>query len=223
MIKLILTGATGLAGSEVLRQSLCDPEVETITTLSRRAVGQSSPKLRQIVHDDYLNYSGILPRLEGHDACLWCLGISQNEVSAEEYRKITLDYAIAGAKAMLAVNPHLTFIFLSGQGADSAEKTRLLFGRIKGATENQLNLLGLKHLFHFRPGYIRPVTPGTSRHLWDRFLAPIAPLLHKVVPNMLVDADDLAKAMLHVAANGYPKRILDNRDIRQIAAGLKTS
>jgi uncharacterized protein YbjT (DUF2867 family) len=223
VIKVILTGATGLAGSEVLRQGLADSRVQSITVVSRKPVAQSHPKIVQVVHENYLDYSAIQSQLADHDACLWCLGVSQNEVSAEEYRKITLDYAIAGAKAMLAINPGLTFIFLSGQGADSAEKSRLLFGRVKGATENQLNLLGLKHLYHFRPGYIHPVTPGTSRHLWDRFLAPVAPFLHKVVPNMLVDADELAKAMLHVAENGYPKRILENRDIRQIAAGLKTS
>jgi uncharacterized protein YbjT (DUF2867 family) len=221
MIKLILTGATGLAGSEVLRQGLADSRIQSITVVSRKPVTQSNPKILQVVHDNYLDYSTIQSQLEKHDACLWCLGISQNEVSAEEYRKITLDYAIAGAKAMLAINPNLTFIFLSGQGADSAEKSRLLFGRVKGAAENQLNLLGLKHLYHFRPGYIRPVTSGTSRHLWDRFLAPVAPLLHRIVPNMLVDADDLAKAMFEVAQNGYPKRILENRDIRQIAARLK--
>jgi uncharacterized protein YbjT (DUF2867 family) len=220
-MNVILTGATGLAGSEVLRQCLADAAITGVTVLSRRDLPQADPRLRQIVHGDFLNYDSILRKLADHDACLWCLGISQNDVNAQEYQKITRDFALAGAKAFSSVNPNLTFCFLSGQGADSTEKSRVLFGRVKGETENKLDLLGLKHLYHLRPGYIHPVAAGTSRHLWDRFLSPVAPLLHKMVPNMLIEADDFALAMIEVAKHGFPRRILENRDLREISTRLR--
>ncbi len=115
------------------------------------------------MHGDFLNYDAVLPQLAGHDACLWCLGVSQRDVDEPEYIRITRDYTLAGAAAMLRVNPGLTFGFLSGGGASSTERSLLLFGRVKGQTENRLGALGLPRLYHFRPGYIEPSAAASAR------------------------------------------------------------
>src|ERR1700722_19789855 len=128
-MKLIITGATGTAGSEAVRQALIDPRVEKVTVLSRKPLAVTHEKLNVILLDDFSNYSGVLEQLKGHDACLWCLGISQNAVSGQDYHKITYDYTLAATKALHSVNPGLTFCFLSGQGADSKEKSGILFAR----------------------------------------------------------------------------------------------
>jgi len=137
-MRLIVTGATGLAGAEVLRQSFANDEIQKVTALARRPLALTHPKLTTVVHGDFLNYDAALPQLSGHDACLWCLGVSQRDVDEPEYIRITRDYTLAGAAAMLQVNPGLTFGFLSGGGAKSTERSLLLFGRVKGQTENRL-------------------------------------------------------------------------------------
>src|SRR5690349_19807852 len=100
-MKIILTGATGMVGSEVLRQAIADPGISEVTAITRSSPGISHPKLSVIIHKDFLNYTGLEDVFRSHDACLWCLGISQTLVSREEYEVITYDYALAGATAML--------------------------------------------------------------------------------------------------------------------------
>ena len=216
-MRLILTGATGLVGAEVLRQSLADADIEKVTALVRRPLAITHAKLATVMHDDFLQYDDVLPQLAGHDACLWCLGVSQRDVDEAEYIRITRDYAVAGAAAMLHVNPTLTFGFLSGAGASSTERSLMLFGRVKGQTESRLGELGLPHLYHFRPGYIEPSEPRARVRFEERFFAPFTPLLHRLLPSSLITSTDLARAMIHVAKHGADERILDNMALRRLA------
>lgn len=216
-MRLIVTGATGLAGAEVVRQSLAHDGIEKVTALSRRPLALAHPSLTTVVHEDFLHYDGVLPQLAGHDACLWCLGVSQRDVDEPQYITITRDYTLAGAAAMLQVNPGLTFGFLSGGGASSSERALWLFGRVKGQTENRLGELGLPRLYHFRPGYIEPSEPRPKATLQERFFAPLTPLLHRLLPGSLITSADLARAMIHVVMHGADAQILDNMALRRLA------
>jgi len=221
-MNLMITGATGTAGSEAVRQALADTRVKKVTVLSRRPLTTAHKKLRVVLMEDFLNYSGVKNKLKGHDACLWCLGISQNAVSEEDYVRITYDYALAGAKAMKAANPKLTFCFLSGGGADSQEKSRILFARIKGKTENALDRLGLRHLYHFRPAYIHPAKDQPKKLFYERMLEPFTPFFYRFLPGTIISTVELAKAMIETAQNGAPKAILENNDIRNVVQDAKT-
>jgi uncharacterized protein YbjT (DUF2867 family) len=216
-MRVIVTGATGLAGAEAVRQCLADPDIHGVTALVRRPLEITHPKLAVVVHDDFLRYDAVLPRLAGHDACLWCLGVSQRDVPEPEYVRITRDYTLAGAAAMASVNPGLVFGFLSGEGADTAERSRLLFGRVKGQTEKRLAALGLPRLYVFRPGYIEPSSPRPRRRLEERLLAPFAPLLHRLLPRSLITSADLARAMIHVVKHGADEATLGNLALRRLA------
>src|ERR1700751_3810962 len=117
-MKLILTGATGTAGSETLTQALLDKEVTEVIALQSKPLNIQHPKLKVIIDNDFLNYAGLESEFKNADACIWALGISQTQVSKAEYEVITYDYTVNAAKAMLAANPNITFVFLSGMGAD---------------------------------------------------------------------------------------------------------
>jgi len=213
-VNVILTGATGVAGSEALRVCLADPGVARVTVLTRRPTGVTHAKLAELTLSDFLDYAPVGPQLAGHDACLWCLGISQNRVTREEYERITFDYTLAGARAMASVNPRFTFCFLSGAGADSTETSRVLFARVKGRTENALLALEQPATYCFRPGFIQPDAP---QRIEDRIGVLAAPLMRLLSDRLVIRADALARGMLAVARHGADARVLENDAIQKRA------
>jgi putative NADH-flavin reductase len=75
-MKVLLFGATGMVGQGVLRECLLDPDVEQVQIVGRSATRVHHPKLREILHEDFLHYQGIEPELSGFDACFFPLGVS---------------------------------------------------------------------------------------------------------------------------------------------------
>ena len=214
-MKLIITGATGTAGLETLNQALLDNEITEVISLLRKPSDVSHPKLKTIIHKDFLNYSDLENTFKNVDACIWCLGISQTQVTKTEYEVITYDYTINAAKVMLASNPNITFVFLSGMGADSAEKSRTIFARVKGKTENALIKLGFKKLYCTRPGGIIPVTPKKNMSSIQTFFLRTMGVLF---PKYAINTVQLAKAMLHLAKHGNDKIILENKELKNLAS-----
>jgi uncharacterized protein YbjT (DUF2867 family) len=212
-VRVLLTGATGLAGSEALRQCLADPAVTAVNVLARRAPAVTDAKLSFVLCKDFLDYSAVDAALRDLDACLWCLGVSQGQVgSNEEYERVTFGYTVAAAKALLAHNPALAFSFLSGQGADSKEKSFILYARVKGRTENALFALSPRAVA-FRPGYIRPVVPFSGKPWTERAYGAVVGALRPVFPSLVCDADVLGRAMIRAARSGSAARVLENNAI----------
>src|SRR4051812_18224333 len=104
-MNLLITGATGMVGGEAVRQALLDPAIDRVTALVRRPLNIQHPKLRVVLHQDFLDYTGLEDLFRQQDACLWCIGISQAQVTKADYQRITHDFALAAATAMLAANP----------------------------------------------------------------------------------------------------------------------
>lgn len=211
-MRIILTGATGFVGAEVLAQALEAPFVSQVTVLGRRVTGISLSKLEDIVLDDFTEYTPLQGRLKA-DACIWCLGVSQAAVSKDRYVEITFDYALAAARAMLADNAQLRFCFLSGSQADQNERSAVLYGRIKGRTERELSKLS-PNIFAFRPAFIKPSHRSAKRPLVARLAAPVAAIADRFTDGFSVDCEQLARCLLDVAQNGADQHILDNRTIR---------
>lgn len=219
-MKIIITGATGMVGSEVLRQSLMDPAIEQVTVIVRRPVAQQHPKLKTVIHKNFLDYTGLEDVFKNNDACLWCLGISQNQVSEAEYVVITYDYTVAAARAMLEANPAITFLFLSGDGASSDEKSRLLFGRVKGKAENELLRMNFKKLYLARPAGIYPVHKVEKPPFVLRMQYAIVGIMKFIVPSYVITSVKLAKTLLHIVKNGLDRQLYTYKDINLIAKNL---
>src|SRR5262245_27927096 len=133
-----------MIGQGVLRECLLDPEVEKVLSIARRNTGEQHPKLREVVHADFTDYSAIANELAGYDACLFCLGVSSAGMSEAEYTRVTYDTAVAAAKALLEKNPSFSFVFVSGMGTDSTERGGTMWARVKGRTENALLAMPFK-------------------------------------------------------------------------------
>lgn len=219
-MKVILFGATGMVGQGVLRECLRDPQVERILTVGRSSTGASDPKLQELVLKDLYDYSGMEPKLAGYDACFFCLGVSSAGMSEADYRRVTYDLTLAAATVLARLNPEMTFTYVSGQGTDGSEKGRIMWARVKGATENALLKLPFRATYLFRPGIIRPLHGIRSKTaLYQTFytlLGPLLGLLARVSPDSLTSTEQMGKSMLRVARDGAPERFLENRDINRL-------
>lgn len=219
-MKTMIFGATGMVGQGVLRECLLDPEVESVLTIGRSATGQQTPKLREIVHKDLSDYLSIEQELSGYDACFWCLGVTSAGLSEQEYQRMTHDFTVAAAQTLAKLNSNMTFIFVSGAGADSSEKSRTMWARVKGKAENAVLRMPFKAVYVFRPAYIQPVHGIQSRTRLYRvllvFIAPLYPLLKALLPQYTTTTEQLARAMIKVAKQGAAKRVLESRDIVQV-------
>lgn len=221
-MKVLIFGATGMVGQGVLRECLLDPEVSRVVTVGRAATGQKHPKLRELVARDLFDLSPLASQLEGFDACFFTLGTTAAGKSEAEYSRISYDLTLSIARALLPLNPEMTFIYVSGAGTDSSEHGRVMWARVKGRTENALLAFGFKGAYMFRPGLIVPMHGITSRtklyRVLYRIMSPIVPLIRAAFPDSVTTTERVGRAMLAVARNGYKKQLLDPVDINQAAA-----
>lgn len=73
-MKLILTGATGFLGSEVLDQCCQSDEIDSIVVLSRRPLQQAQlhAKVQVVIVGDFTSYStDVTEAISGASACIW--------------------------------------------------------------------------------------------------------------------------------------------------------
>jgi uncharacterized protein YbjT (DUF2867 family) len=219
-MKVILFGATGMVGQGVLRECLLDAGVETVLAVGRSPTGQANPKLREIVHADFLDFSAIQSQLAGFDACFFCLGVSSVGMNEERYRHLTYDITMAAATALAKLNPGMVFVYVTGRGTDSTEKGSLMWARVKGKTENDLLKLPFKAAYMFRPAGIQPLHGVKSKTGWIQAIyvgtAPLLSLLNRVAPAYMTTSEQIGRAMIKVARDGYPKPILESEDINAV-------
>ena len=214
-IRAIITGSTGMVGEGVLLICLESLDVEKVLVVNRKTCGVVHPKLKEIIHKDFLDLSPIENELAGYNACYFCAGVSSVGKKEEEYRKITYNLTINFAKTFLKVNPNSVFTYVSGSGTDSSEKGRLTWARIKGKTENELLGMNFRDAYMFRPGYIEPLKEQKNAYRIYKFFSPIYPLLNKFFPKYVGTIEELGNSMINVTLNGYEKKILECINIRE--------
>jgi uncharacterized protein YbjT (DUF2867 family) len=215
--KVIITGATGMVGGCALRICLENPEVSLVTVIGRSRTGINHAKLREVVIEDFTDYSALEDTLENQDGAIYCLGAYTGSVPSDLFREITVDYTVAFAKALHKASPQTAFCFLSGQGADQTEQSRVAFARYKGAAEKALLDTGFPRVHIFRPGYIYPVTPRKEPNLMYTISRLLYPVLRRVYPNIGIPSENLAAAMVHAGLYGTGENenpVLENKDIR---------
>jgi len=221
--RLVIVGATGMVGGYALRYALDQPAVGRVTSIGRRELGISHPKLHEVVHQDFADCSALAPVLSDQDAAVFCMGTYTGTVPDAQLRAITVDYTIEFARVLRSSSPDAAFSFLSGSGADPTGRSRMAFARYKGEAENALRASGLPRLYVFRPAYIYPVEPRKEPNFSYRFLRAIYPVFLALFPNQVIRADDLARAMVDVVVGGMgvaASMVFENRDIRALIQSL---
>jgi uncharacterized protein YbjT (DUF2867 family) len=213
-----------MVGGYALRDALENPAVGRATSIGRRKLGISHPKLTEVLHRDFADCSALAETLSGQDAAVFCLGTYTGSVSDAELRRTTVDYTIEFARVLHASSPGAAFSFLSGGGADPTGRSRIPFARYKGEAENALLAAGFPHVYLFRPAYIYPVEPRKEPNFSYRLLRAIYPAFRVLFPNQVIRADDLARSMVDVIVSETGQRrgpVFENRDIRAMVESLQ--
>jgi uncharacterized protein YbjT (DUF2867 family) len=216
-IRAIVTGATGMVGEGVLHECLLHPDVEEVLIINRKPSGLTNPKLKEILHPDFFDLSPVETMLKNYNACYFCLGVSSVGMNEANYRRFTYDLTLHAAETLLRGNPEMVFCYVSGAGTDSSEKGRSMWARVKGKTENDLEHLGFRKAYMFRPGYMQP-TRGLQHTLKAyKALAWAYPALRFFFPKFVCSLKELGVAMINSVNKGYEKSILEVKDIVKLA------
>jgi hypothetical protein len=216
-IRIIITGATGMVGEGILYECLQHPIVEAVLTINRKPCGVIHPKLKEIIHNDFYNFSTIENQLRGYNACFFCLGVSSIGMKQDDYYKITYSLTLHLAETLSKLNSDMTFCYVSGAGTDSSEKGRSKWAKIKGKTENDLMKLPFRQVFAFRPGFIKP-TKGLKNALsFYRYIGWLFPIGRVLYPNGFCTLKEIGLAMINSVNVGYERNILEGNDIISLA------
>lgn len=211
MKRILILGATGLVGQQVLAQALADPSVAQVVAPTRRALTPHPKLLNPIV--DFK----ALPQADWWtaDAVVCCLGTTLKLAgSPAAFREVDHDHVLAAARlARSAGTP--TFALNSSLGASAGSGN--LYLRTKGETENDLAALGFTSLTLVRPSLLdggpRPdVRPGEAVGLWlSRLARPLIPVRYRAVRTEAV-----ARALMQAVRQAKPGRyFVENAEISE--------
>ncbi|MGN7819368.1 epimerase [Chitinophaga sp. 22536] len=211
-LKVIITGATGMVGEGVMQECIANPAVAQILLINRKPSGVVHPKVTEILHNNFSDISPIMDQLQGYDACYFCLGVSSVGMKEEAYYAVTYTLTLNFAGSLAAVNPGITFCYVSGAGTDSTEKGKLMWARVKGKTENDLTKLPFKAVYNFRPAFMK-ATKG-AKNLKPIYRAfSFLYVFRAIFPYYFITLEEVGKAMINVTLNGYTTPTIEAKDI----------
>lgn len=218
-MKIIITGSTGMVGRAVLLESIDDTRVTEVLLINRSPLGISHPKVKEVIHKDFMDFTTIENQLNGYDLCCHFMGVSSAGMSEEQYTELTYGISKSLASTLYSLNPDMVFIYVSGTGTDSSEIGSSMWARVKGKTENMILQMGFKDAYMFRPGVIIPERGIKSKTSLYNILyiitRPLFPLLRKV--KSITTTTKIGKAMINTYFYPQPLKHLEGKDINELA------
>ena len=210
MKKAILIGATGLIGTQLLKQLLSDDNFLQITVLTRRTTGVTHPKLKEILidFDDLENYKSDIVG----DVLFSAMGTTKKKAGSEEVQyKIDYTYQYNTAK-LASDNGVKQLVLLSSAGAN--HKSKVFYSRIKGELDGAVQKLEFESVSIIRPSML---TGNRKEFRWvEKIFTPImyafawVPGIRKFRP---IKDVVVAKAMLNSTLNNSKLEILELEDV----------
>lgn len=196
-----------------MRASLAAPAVTEVRALVRRPTGVRDPKLREIIHTDYLDYRAVADVFDGVDACFFCLGISVSQVPDESaYRRIHQAFPLAAATLLRERSPQAHFHYVSGGRAGL--ESRWMWARVKAEAER--DLMTVVGATCWRPAMIDG-SPTASLPAIVVVLRPVLRAVFRPFRSLYVVNEDIGRAMLQATRQGLRNRIVENAELRDLA------
>ncbi|KAK3711108.1 hypothetical protein LTR37_009895 [Vermiconidia calcicola] len=215
-MKIILTGSTGWIGSSVLARCIAHPSITSIVALTRRPLPDSAttkaPKLHNIVHEDFLNYSDtVISQLRGAEACIWVLG------SPSSGKTVHVDYTTSAVNMLLtSIVPSMPtagkpfrFVYTSGGLVPYLDTSFFFFlgeaRSLRANLDRKILALSEKHAGRWESFVARPWFVLDSPPM-SRFLLGEASWIYR---------EELAAAMVDAALEGGEERLLGDGALRR--------
>lgn len=201
---VLIVGATGATGKDLLHQLLHDNYFEEVHVFVRKAFKFNDPKLK--VHVVDFEKPEDWKDLVKGDVAFSCMGTTLKLAGSKEaQKKVDVDYQYYFAKNAKE-NGVEDFILVSAYGADA--KSKIFYSQIKGELEQKIKDLHFNKLTIFQPGML-------ERKSSDRFGevtgAKVIKFINKlgILKNQKpIPTDILALAMINaskIKSNGYSK------------------
>lgn len=214
-ISIVIIGASGLIGNEVLRLSLENQEIEHITILVRKTLNLNHPKLKEVI-TDFKNLADIEAIVNG-DTIICCLGTTRKKTpNLAEYKMIDFDLTVNLARIAKQQNVKQLHV-ISAIGADP--KSKIFYNRLKGETEQALIDLQFPQTIIYRPSLL---IGRREEFRFGEFIAQkLAPLFDFLLIGSLkkyhsITANKVAIAVLkRVLSNGTKIEILEYQGLIQ--------
>jgi len=217
---VVITGSTGMVGKGVLLECLDHNWVEKVLVVNRSSINLTHPKLKELLVSDFMDLKNIEDDLKGYNACFFSLGVSSIGISKEDYEKITYELTMHFAKTFLDKNKDSIFTYVTGAGTDSTEKGKVHWARVKGKTENRILDMPFRAAYMFRPGYIHPYRGVGSKTIWVSLLYGIFGILYQILkffPRTATNSINMGRAMIYCLNGDYKEKILNNKEINEVA------
>lgn len=199
-MKVMLVGATGLVGAQVLRRLLDDARCEAVVAPSRRPLDVVAPALLNPVVD-----FAALPADAGWwavDAVICALGSTLRQAgSRAAFARIDHGYPLQVATLAQAHGAQ-AFVLNSAAGADP--QSRIFYNQVKGELERDLRALGFASLTLVRPGLIGGERNEVRRG--ERLALQVLGVLGPVLPRAwrINPATEIARALVEAALAPQP-------------------
>jgi uncharacterized protein YbjT (DUF2867 family) len=205
---LLLLGASGLVGSEVLARALADARVTALVAPTRHPL-PAQPKLQNPVAAEL---ESLLPQVAvwHADAIVCALGTTMAKAGTQAaFRRVDHDLPLAFATAARRTGT-ATFALTSSMGASPS--SRFFYMRTKGELERDLEALGFPSLLIVRPSLIGGARAESRRREGATlrlmtFLNPVLPRSTRVSP-----ASKIAELLLEGAVAPVPGRRVVSAD-----------
>ena len=141
-MKILLAGATGLVGNQVLSLGL--DQGHEVTTVGRRPTGRASSEIVSSFTE--------LPHLPPADVAICALGTTIRQAGSKEaFRAVDHDAVMSFASAAKTAGiEHFLVVTAVGANADAS----VFYSRVKGEAEQALEKAGFSRLDIIRPGLL---------------------------------------------------------------------
>jgi uncharacterized protein YbjT (DUF2867 family) len=194
MIATII-GSTGLTGSFLFQELLADSAIAKVISIARKSLNISNPKLTEVLISDLAELPSIKSKIRS-DIYFCRLGTTIKAAgSKENFAKVDHDAIVAFAKIAKGHDAQ-SFTLVSAMGANATSS--IFYNQVKGRTENDVKVLGLRSLIIFRPGLL--VGPRRESRLGEciatKTLVPLSRLFPaRVRKSLITEAATLATRM----------------------------
>lgn len=221
-VGIVLLGATGLVGGEILSACVGREDVR-LTAIGRRAAQlPQGARMEQFVADP-ANWGDVIDAVRPA-AVICALGTTWRKAGRDEatFRAVDQQLVLDVARTALARGVE-RFVTISSVAADA--HARSFYLRVKGETDRDLAKLGFKRLDVLRPGFLRG-NRGGDRRFKERVAIALSPLVNPVLLGGLkhyraIDVSLVARGALYCAMRKAPGRFVhDNDAIRRAAQSL---